>query len=112
MENNTWMQVFFGVATIYFGALTIRILPPFIRLLSALFTRVVKWPGPRIHDPDLNAGTVSMRHGPGFQNLFPAFFGNASGVIGAFFLSLLTFLSSTPLLNKYIVINPNGQYCY
>ena len=102
MENNTWIQVVFGLTTIYFGALTIRIMPPFFRLLSALFTRVVKWPGPRIHDPDPNASIVRMRLGIGYQNLFPTFLGNASGVIGAFFLSLLTFLGSTPLLNDFI----------
>lgn len=104
MINNTWFLIIFGLATIYFGALTLQILPTFLRLLAALLTGVVKWPGPRIHDPDRSASIVRLRFGVGYQNLLPAFVGNVASVAAGFVLSLSTFISSTPLLRGYIII--------
>jgi tetratricopeptide (TPR) repeat protein len=40
----------------------------------------------------------------GYQNLFPAFIGNAASGMAGFVFSLLTFISSTPLLSGYILI--------
>jgi tetratricopeptide (TPR) repeat protein len=103
--NNTLFLIFFGVATVYFGGKALQIVPTFFKLLTALFTGVVKWPGPRIHDSDHSASVVRERLGVGYQNLFPTFISNTLGVMGAFVFSLLTFLSSTPLMSDYIRIN-------
>jgi tetratricopeptide (TPR) repeat protein len=104
MMNNTWVQVVFGVATIYFGLQTWRVMPTFLRLLAALVTGVVKWPGPRIHDLDPSASKVRARLGVGYENLFSTFVWNTVSLIGAFVFSALTFLSGTPMLRGYISI--------
>jgi tetratricopeptide (TPR) repeat protein len=102
--NTIFFQVVFGSATLYFGALIWQILPTLLKLLGALITRAVKWPGPRIHDPGLNASILRSRLGVGYQNLFPTFLENAGGVIAGFFFSLLTFLSNTPVFAGYVMI--------
>lgn len=102
--DQKWFQVFFGIFSLYFGAQTLRLLPTLLRLLAAVLSRKVKWPGARIHDPNPAASTVRERLGVGYENLFSAFVGNASGVIGAFVFSLFTYLSTTPLLSGTILI--------
>jgi tetratricopeptide (TPR) repeat protein len=100
--NNTWTQIVFGAATIYFGLQTLRITPTLLRLLAALVTGVVKWPGPRIHDPDSSASNIRARLGIGYQNLFSTFVLNTISLLGAFAFSGLTFLSGTSLLRGHI----------
>ena len=104
MMNKTWVQIVFAVATIYFGLQTWRIMPTFLRLLAALVTDVVKWPGLRIHDPDPSVSRVRARLGVGYQHLFSTFVLNTVSLLGAFVFSGLTFLSGTPLLRSYISI--------
>ena len=99
------LLTFFGLATVYFGGKALQIVPTCFKLLTALFTGVVKWPGPRIHDSDHSASIVRERLGVGYQNLFPTFISNTLGVMGAFVFSLLTFLSSTSLMSGYVRIN-------
>ena len=99
--DNTWLSVIFGVTTAYFGAQTLRIMPTFLRLFKALRAGAVKWPGPRIHDPDPRANIVRERLGAGYQNLFPTFIWNALSVVATFVFSVLAFLSSTSLLSGY-----------
>ena len=103
--NNIWPLVFFGVTTVYFGAKALQILPAFFSLLIALAKGVVKWPGPRIHDPDHNTRVIRERLGIRYENLFPTFISNSLGVLGAFVFSLLTFISSTPYLSEHVRIN-------
>jgi tetratricopeptide (TPR) repeat protein len=103
--DNTWPLIFFGVASVYFGIETLQIVPTLFKLLVALATGVTKWPGPRIHDPDHNKSVIRERLGVSYGNLFPTFISNASGVLGAFFFSLLTFISSTSLMSDHIRIN-------
>jgi tetratricopeptide (TPR) repeat protein len=104
MMNTTCLLIIFGLATVYFGALTFKLLPTLIRLLAAILTGAVKWPGPRIHDPDLSASTIRERLGVGYQNLFPTFIENSLSVVAGFFLSLFTFIVNTPLLIGYIAV--------
>lgn len=103
--NNIWPLVFFGVTTVYFGAKALQIVPAFFGLLLALAKGVVKWPGPRIHNPDHDTAVVRERLGVRYENLFPAFISNSLGVLGAFVFSLLTFISSTPYLSDHVRIN-------
>ncbi|MCD4738561.1 MAG: tetratricopeptide repeat protein [Anaerolineae bacterium] len=103
--NNTLLLIFFGASTVHFGGKASQIIPTFFKLLAALFTGVVKWPGPRIHDPDHNANVVRERLGVRYENLFLTFIFNSSGVFGAFIFSLLMFLSSTSLMSGYVRIN-------
>ena len=102
--GNTWLQIIFGVATLYFGVQTWRLLPTFLRLVAALLSGAVKWPGPRVHDPDPSASKVRERLGVGYQNLFSTFIGNTLGLIAALGFSLLNFLIGTPLLSGSIRI--------
>ena len=108
--DNLWFQIIFGSATVYFGFYIFLIFPTLLRLLAALLFGKVKWPGPRIHDPDPGASKVRERLGVGYENLFSAFLRNASSVLGAFVFSILTFLSSTPFLNEYILIKSPWLY--
>ena len=102
--NNAWLLIISGLTTVYFGAQTLRLLPTLLRLLVALLTAVVKWLGPRIHDPDPRLSTVKVRLGVGYQSLFSTFFWNALSVAAAFVFSMLTFLGDTPLLGIYVRI--------
>lgn len=99
--NNTWLLVVFGMVAAYFGLRTLRILPALLRLLAALKSGAVKWPGPRVHDPDPKANLVRQRLGLPSEHLFSTFIWHTSVVMAAFVLSMLTFLSSTPLLAVY-----------
>jgi tetratricopeptide (TPR) repeat protein len=101
--NNVWFQIIFGLAAIYFVALTFQIASTFFRLLIALLSGTVKWPGPRIHDSDRNASIVRERLGVGYENLFSAFLRDSASVIAGFVYSLLMFISSTSLLSGHIV---------
>ena len=103
VKNTMWFQVIYGIISIYIGVLTLRILPTLLRLVAAMLAGTVKWPGPRIHDPERSASIARERLGAGYQNLFPAFVGNAAGVIGGLVVSLLMIISGTPLLREYIV---------
>lgn len=108
--DSLWFQIIFGLATVYFGWYTIRIIPTLLRLLAALISGKVTWPGPRIHDPDPRASNIRARIGVGYENLFPTFVFNASGLIGAFGFSILTFLSTTPPLSGTILIQSPCLY--
>ena len=103
--NNTWLLIFFGVATVYFGVNALQIVPTFLKLLVALARGVIKWPGPRIHDLDRNTSVIRERLGVGYENLFPTFISNTLGALAAFVFSLLTFISSTPLMSGYVKID-------
>jgi tetratricopeptide (TPR) repeat protein len=92
------------MTTVYFGAKALQIVPTAFKLLAALCSGVVGWPGPRIHDPDHSASTVRERLGVGYQHLFPTFVSNTLGVVAALAFSLLTFLSSTSLLPGYVSV--------
>jgi hypothetical protein len=87
--DSPWILIVFGVTTVYFGKKALPILPCLVQLLAALLTGAVKWPGPRIHDPDPSASTVRARLGVGYQNLFPTFLFNALVGVSAFALSLI-----------------------
>jgi tetratricopeptide (TPR) repeat protein len=88
---------------------TLQFLSALIRLLRALFTGKVKWPGPRIYNLDPNASVVEGQIEIKYQNLFSSFIFNTSGVIGAFSFWLLMFLSNTSLLSGYIRINGSWE---
>ena len=75
--NNTLILIIFGASTIYFARMVLQIAPTFFKLLSALITGVVKWPGPRIHNPDRSASVVREQLGVGYENLFPNFIFNS-----------------------------------
>ncbi len=103
--SNSFLLIVFGVTAVYFGGKIFQIMPTFFKLVTALFTGTVKWPGPRIHDPDHSASIVRERLGVRYENLFSTFMFNSSGVLGAFILSLSMFLSNTSLMSGYVRIN-------
>jgi len=108
--DNFWFELIFGIASLYFGAQTARIFPTFLRMLAALLSGKVKWPGPRIHAPNPHASNVRARLGIGYDNLFSDFSRNSLGVIGAFVFSILTFLASTPQMRGYVRIKSPWEY--
>ena len=94
--NNTCLLVVYSVATVYFGAHVVRIVPAFIRLFVALRAGAVRWPGPRIHDLSPSASRVRESLGVGYENLFSTFTRNSLSVGGVLFYSVsmaLTLLS-------------------
>jgi hypothetical protein len=104
MHSYEWPLLAYGVATIYFGAHVVRIVPAFLRLLVALRAGAVEWPGPRIHDPNPNARTVRERLGVGYENLFSTFARNSLTVVVTFLYAVGAALTHTPLLSPYIRI--------
>ena len=111
--NNSFGLVALAVLTFYFGLQLIRIMPTLFRLLLALSTGAVTWPGPRIHDMDRNASIVRARLGTGYQNLFSAFMWNSLSAAGAFMYFLLAFFSQTSWLRGYVVIkSPWALYLF
>lgn len=103
--NNTWLLIFFGVTTVYFGREVLQVMPTVFRLLAALRSGAVKWPGPRIHDPGNNASIAKERLGIGYQDLFSTFFLGTAGGMGGFIVSLSMFMSGTPLMRDSILID-------
>jgi len=73
-----------------------------MRLLAALISGIVKWPGPIIHEsnPRLIRGRLNVGLQP--HHLFSTFIADSLGLIGAFVFSFLTFLSSTTLFAGYV----------
>jgi len=102
--NNPWLLLIYGVATLYFGMLTLRILPTLLKFLVALLAGTVKWPGPRIHNPAQTASRVRLGHGIGYQQLFPTFIWNFMVVSAVFIFSLLLFFGFTPFSSDIIFI--------
>ena len=103
--NNTLILIFFSLSTVYFGRKAYRITPTFFRFTTSLITGVIKWPGPRIHDPDHGASIVRERLGMFYENLFPTFIFHVAGGFGAFVFSLLMLLGNTSLMSDYVRIN-------
>jgi hypothetical protein len=81
--NNTWLLVIFGMAAAYFGLRTLRILPALLRLVAALRSGAVKWPGPRVHDPDAKVNLGRQRLGLPAEHLFSTFIWHTSVVMAA-----------------------------
>ncbi len=100
--------ILFGGAAGYFGLGLLRIVPTLARLLAALWTRQVKWPGPRIHATSLGASVVREHLGTGYENLFSSFLFGALSLTGVFGYFLLAFVISTGLLSGSIVIKSPG----
>lgn len=108
MYSHRWLLLAYGVVAACFGVHVVLIVPAFLRLLAALRTGAVKWPGPRIHDPNPNAGTVRERLGVGYENLFPTFTRNNLTVVAVLFYTAGAALTHTPLLSPYIRIKSPG----
>jgi hypothetical protein len=85
--NATFLLIVCGVAAAYFGAHVLRIIPTFLRLLVASRAGAVKWPGPRIHDSDLQASKLRGILGVAYENLFSTFTRNSLTVSAALFYS-------------------------
>ncbi len=101
--DKTLILIFFGISTIFFGRKFLQIAPTFFELLIALINGKVRWPGLRIHDP--STSTVRENLGVRYENLFSTFIFNSLGVIGAFILSVLTFISNTAPMSGYVRFN-------
>jgi tetratricopeptide (TPR) repeat protein len=102
--NNPCLSAIYLGGTLCFGVLTLAVLPALIRLLAALLSGSVKWPGPPIHDLDPNVSLGKLRLGLPSDHLFPTFIRYALVLVGTFVFSLLTFLSGTPLLAGYVQV--------
>jgi tetratricopeptide (TPR) repeat protein len=103
--SHTFVLILFGVATLYFTPRALQVVVMLFRLLVALAKGAVKWPGPRIHDPDRSSRIMRQRLGVGYENLFPAFLFSAMGALGAFGFSLLTFIGATPWMRDSVRVN-------
>lgn len=103
--NSSWLfGIFLGGAFI-FAVPTLRVLPVMVRLLAALTSGLVKWPGPMIHDPGPNVKLGWQRLGQPSKHLFSTFIGCTLGLVGAFGFSVLMLLvNNTSLLTGYIQI--------
>ena len=75
-----------------------------MRLLAAIVSGAVKWPGPIVHSPDPKANLGRAYYGLPSEHLFPTFISYTLGLIGAFVFLLLMFLSGTSLLTPYVYI--------
>ena len=106
--DSIFLRIFFGVATALWLLPVQRIVPTSLRLFKALVTGAVKWPGPRVHDPNPTVSSVRENLGIRYEQLFPTYLFYSSGLVGAFFYSLLMFLSSMPWMQGYIRINSLG----
>lgn len=106
--NTTCLLIVYGMVTVYFGAHVLRIIPTLLRLLVALRAGTVKWPGPRIHDPDPKASKLRGNLGVGYENLFSTFTRNSLSVSAALFYSVSVALTHTPLLSRFITIKSPG----
>lgn len=102
---NTLLLIIFGMATVYFGVKSLQIMPTFFKLLAALLSGQVKWPGPRVHDLDHSASVGRESLGVGYQNLFPTFIFNALVALASFCFSLLHFLGNTSLMSDSVWFN-------
>ncbi len=91
--NNHWILAVSGVAAVYFGLQTLRILPTVVRLISALRSGSVVWPGPIIQDLEYTVRVARQRLGAPPQYLFTSFFKHALGVVAAFSMSVLLILN-------------------
>ena len=100
--------ILLGAATVYFGLKLSRIVPTLVRLLAALGSGQVKWPGPRVHDPSPGASVVRERLGTGYENLFSSFLWSTLSLTGVLGYFLLTFVISTGLLSGNIVVKSPG----
>jgi hypothetical protein len=98
IENSLWLTVIFFAGALYFGVCLIGVIGILIRLLSALISGVVKWPGPIVHDPDPDVNRGRLHFGLPLDHLFSTYIWYFLSLAGAFVLSLLSFLSTTPLL--------------
>jgi tetratricopeptide (TPR) repeat protein len=104
MNNPCLLAIFLGGA-LYFGLPLLAVLPVLVRLLKALASGAVKWPGPVIRDPNPGVNRGRLHLGWPAEHLFSTFIVNTLGLVGAFSFSLLSLLSATPLLSDYVYIN-------
>ena len=104
--NKIFQLLVFSGFALFFGGQVLKMLPVFVRLLGALLSRAVKWPGPIVHDPDERANWQLQSHGIfSTTGLFQAFMGSFIGVFAAFFFSVFSFLDGTSLLEEHIHVN-------
>ncbi len=102
--NSPWLLAIFFVSTLYFGVPLLGVIRVLMRLLAALISGLVKWPGPTVHDPDPDVNRGRLHFGLPSNHLFSTFIGYTLGLAGACVFSLLMFLGSTSLLAGYISI--------
>jgi hypothetical protein len=102
IENSPWLMGIFLAGALYFGVRLLGVIGILMRLLAALISGVVKWPGPTVHDPDPGVNRARLHFGLPSDHLFSTFIGYFLGLGGAFGFSLLSFLSSTPILASQV----------
>jgi len=107
--NNIWLLVIFGMAVFYFGLQTLRILPTLLRLLAALRSGSVKWPGPIIHDPDPKVNLGRQRLGWPLEHLFSTFIWHTLVIMAVFAFSIMNFIGFSQSL---LAIRENQVSCF
>ncbi len=100
--SNEFIFIVFGTASIYFGISGSKIFPTLLKLLAALYTGTVKWPGPGILPIGSRMGRRSLA---GYDGIFSTFIFNTLGVIAAFVFSMSMCLSQAPFMSGYIRIS-------
>jgi len=106
--NSSLLQGIFLVCTVLFSIPTLRVIISLMRLITALFSGAVKWPGPIIHDPNPNITLGRRRAGLKPDHLFSTFVENALALLGTFVFFFLSFLSGTSLFAGQIQIRNPG----
>ena len=106
--NSSLLQGIFLVCTVLFSIPTLRVIISLVRLLMALFSGAVKWPGPMIHDPNPNITLGRRRAGLKPDYLFSTFVESALALLGTFAFFFLSFLSGTSLFAGQIHIRYPG----
>jgi tetratricopeptide (TPR) repeat protein len=101
--NNPWLLGIFVVGIFFFGVPMLRVLPVLMRLIAALASGAVRWPGPIIHDPDPKVNSGKQRLGWRSEHLFSTLIQYTLGLVAAFFfLASMVLINGTSLLAGYI----------
>jgi hypothetical protein len=79
------LSIIFRRGATFFGLPLLKILPILMRLLAAIVSGAVKWPGPIVHSPDPKASLGSAYYGLPSEHLFSTFISYALIDIGCGF---------------------------
>ncbi len=97
-ENIRWLSLVHLAGALYFGVRLLGLIGIVARLLAALISGVIKWPGPTLHRSDPAGYPGRQPFSLPAEHLFSTFSGYLAGLAGAFLFALMSLLSATPVL--------------
>jgi tetratricopeptide (TPR) repeat protein len=99
--DSSWLKGLFLVCTVLFVIPFLKIAGTFGRLLFALVSGTVKWPGPVIHNPDPRVTLGRRRVGLKLDHLFSEFVFNVLGITASFTFFLLLYIGISYLSDQF-----------